>query len=124
MRKGNKIILIVLFFLNFSTLLLPWYSDYGIRDLNGTSIVSSNLAVFFIITVSYLCSVLFFEKRPTFLFSIGLTSITVYLIAVIFKIINWGNYALKCVGCYISITLLIINMIIYILAFARTRKRH
>ena len=118
----KKIILISMFAFCYLSMLMTWYNASGVKVINGTSIVTGNMFLSVAIIVTYIVSVLFFDKSPKIFLISGILSLLVLLAQMLFKFYELGSIATMSVGPYVGFVLVIITLCVYIFANYKIKK--
>ena len=110
----KKTILLAGFAVCCATLLLTWVNYSNVQTLDGTSILTGNLLLTFLIFGTYGISVLFYEKAKKVFFCIGLSSLSMFFALMFSKFENWGRFSIKYAGPYLGLLAVVSLIVIYV----------
>lgn len=113
--KVKKLVLSGLMIFTLMTLTLPWVNYSNTKEVPGTLILSKYTEVCLLVLGLYFLSVWLYELWKPGLFMVGLACLCVLLGIMIVQIAAWGAPSLKCLGPYLGVGSVVLNLVSYVL---------
>lgn len=120
----KKLVLLAMFAGCCATLLLTWTEVRNVQSLDGTSILTGNLLLTLIILGTYGISVLLYEKVPKVFFCTGLSSLSMFFAIMLSEFEGWGRFSNICIGPYVGLLSVVLNILVYVWLNAKDKQCH